>query len=124
MAFETILIGDLEVFEFDFSNKTDDQYIDLLYIQTKLSNDRLPIKTYFLLNLKNSSTSSRVIEECKKVIMENQHTKSVTAIYNLSRFSTVLLKMLNLVNKNKTNVFMTREEAITFLIREFDNDKA
>lgn len=122
MSYKIITIGELEIFEFDFSNKSDEEYIELIHLQVKISNDRLPQKTYFLANVKNASTSNRVIEECKKVIMENQHTKSVSALFNLSRLSTIILKILNLVNANKVNAYQTREDAVAFLVTQFEGN--
>ena len=111
----TITILELEIHELNFSYCSEEEYFEVLEMQKKIMKEAFPKKTYFLLNVKNGPTSSRVIEYAKKFVLENQHYQATTAIYNMNSLAKLILRMVNLISTDKTNVFDSREKAIDFL---------
>jgi hypothetical protein len=119
----TINILDLEIHELNFSYCSEDEYFKLVEIQKELILKAYPSKSYFLLNVKNGPTSSRVIEHSKKFVLEYQHYGAHTALYNMNPLARLILKMINIISTSKTNVFDSRELAIDFLLNHYELSK-
>lgn len=118
-----INILDLVIHELNFSYCSEEEYFELIDIQKELIIKNHPSKSYFLLNVKNGPTSSRVIEHSKKFVLEYQHYAAYTALYNMNSLAKLILKMINILSTNKTNVFDSRELAIDFLLRQHELSK-
>ncbi len=111
-----LCIDGIEILEFDYSNISDTDLIELFDIHASKITNLYPKNTYILLNVKNGPTSVRIIEACKKIMMRNIFDKSVAAIYNINSLSKLILKTINVIYKTNVAVFDTREDCILFLV--------
>ena len=112
-------ISGIEILHSDFSYTSKEELLKLMDLHSKVINDRYPKKTFILLNVKKVPLTNNTIEACKKMVISNQHTNSVTALYDANSMTSVLLKTLGSFNNNKLKAFRTKEKALEYLLDEY-----
>ena len=113
-----IIVGEREILCVDYSDLKEDQMIALISEALEIVlKDNRPVLILSILNERNFATP-KVMRHLENVIRQAKHLIKKQAVLGLRPTQKIILKGFNIILKNDSRSFDTKEGCIAYLVSE------